>query len=202
MRSPQQIAAALLAVIFLHHRLSFITSNLVTPSWPPASLGTIGLFKHSTVLVLLTLVSPINAHTGATATTNAGTNTLAVSASQLSTFTSHSLVMDVIPANTSTKPTVTTTVKVGSTEGASSSTTPLAPTRSTSWTSTVGIILGVVGVVTTIILSAMRLWKGGQGILYPRREHEKRIQTLEIELRTAEEGLLREVQSREATQQG
>ncbi|KAG8995813.1 hypothetical protein FRB94_008753 [Tulasnella sp. JGI-2019a] len=48
-------------------------------------------------------------------------------------------------------------------------------------------VIGIVGVLTTIALSAITLWQGGQGIRYPRREHQERMKTLVALWKTAEE---------------
>ncbi|KAG9013295.1 hypothetical protein FRB93_000818 [Tulasnella sp. JGI-2019a] len=42
-------------------------------------------------------------------------------------------------------------------------------------------VIAIVGVVTTIALAAIALWQGGQGIRYPRREHQEAMKTLVVQ---------------------
>ncbi|KAG9030782.1 hypothetical protein FRB95_003541 [Tulasnella sp. JGI-2019a] len=63
--------------------------------------------------------------------------------------------------------------------------TPTSPSSAApSALSTTGI-LAIIGVLTTIILSAIAVWQAGQGIRYPRREHKKRMLMLDVELQMA-----------------
>ncbi|KAG9028674.1 hypothetical protein FRB95_006177 [Tulasnella sp. JGI-2019a] len=48
-------------------------------------------------------------------------------------------------------------------------------------------VIAIVGVVTTVALAAIALWQGGQGIIYPRREHQETMKTLVAQRKTAEE---------------
>ncbi|KAG8843155.1 hypothetical protein FRB96_004331, partial [Tulasnella sp. 330] len=52
-------------------------------------------------------------------------------------------------------------------------------------------IAAVVGVVTAIVLSIIAVWQCAQGIRYPRRKHEMRMERLDAELRATEEILAR-----------
>ncbi|KAG9028679.1 hypothetical protein FRB95_006182 [Tulasnella sp. JGI-2019a] len=48
-------------------------------------------------------------------------------------------------------------------------------------------VIAIVSVLTTIALSAIALWQGGQGIRYPRREHQETMKMLVARRKTAEE---------------
>ncbi|KAG8995818.1 hypothetical protein FRB94_008758 [Tulasnella sp. JGI-2019a] len=48
-------------------------------------------------------------------------------------------------------------------------------------------VVAIIGVITTIALSVIALWQGGQKIWYPMREHQETMKTLVAQRKTAEE---------------